>query len=130
MKEEILLLTTMDDSKKRVTMEFRTLLLTFCIFSSPLLMHLASCRMIQLTFQHGFYEDSISGLCFISHGMHDGATTLLPFNHNFVTHPFLLTCATKPCYIIQMTFSWQVEPVEFPSHSCEEMPMSILSELD
>jgi len=68
-KEKVLRIASMTDSNKLKAMKFMTLLHSFSNFASPLLAHLLSCRMIQLTFESGFCENSILGLGFISHSL-------------------------------------------------------------
>jgi len=68
-REKILRVGTMTDTDKLNVMKFMTLLLTVSNFASPLLMHLLSCRMMHLTFEFGFCEDTISGLAFVGYAL-------------------------------------------------------------
>ena len=67
-KEDIANLPMIADETKLMAMKFMGLLITFCNYASPMLVHLLSCRMIQRTFQFGYCEESISGLVFMSTG--------------------------------------------------------------
>lgn len=67
-KEDITNLPMIADDSKLMAMKFMGLLITFCNYASPMLVHLLSCRMIQRTFQFGYCEESISGLVFMSTG--------------------------------------------------------------
>mmetsp|Transcript_26892 Transcript_26892/g.57652 ORF Transcript_26892/g.57652 Transcript_26892/m.57652 type:complete len:1336 (+) Transcript_26892:116-4123(+) len=68
-KEKILNLPTMQDVEKLNAMKFMGLLIILGNFISPMLVHLVCCRMMKLTFEFGFCEDTISGLAFASHAL-------------------------------------------------------------
>lgn len=76
-KERILSLPAMTDARKQTAMKFMTLLISICYFSSQMFAHLLSCRMIQLSFEYGFCEDTISGLASIAHGMAIGFALII-----------------------------------------------------
>jgi len=67
--ETILSLPAMTDTRKLNAMKFMDLLITFSAFHLPMLIHILSCRMIKLTFEFGFCEDTISGLITIAYGL-------------------------------------------------------------
>lgn len=66
-KEKLSNLPVMTDARKLNAMKFMSLLTTLCTIHSPKFLHMLSCRMIQLTFQFGFCEESITGLATIAH---------------------------------------------------------------
>ncbi|KAL7544794.1 hypothetical protein ACHAWF_008162 [Thalassiosira exigua] len=65
--EQMYALPKMTDARKLNVMKFLALLINMYHFPSPLFAIILSCRIIQLTFQFGFCEDTISGLTSISH---------------------------------------------------------------
>ncbi|KAL7550515.1 hypothetical protein ACHAWF_013734 [Thalassiosira exigua] len=68
-RERILELPPLTEGSKLGAMKFLCLLIHFTNFYSPLFVHLISCRMIQITFAHGYCEDFISALVTYAHGM-------------------------------------------------------------
>ena len=55
-------LPLMADKNKLSAMKFLNLLGVYAFHHNPMLLHIASCRMVKLTLLHGFCDDSIVGL--------------------------------------------------------------------
>ncbi|KAL7550568.1 hypothetical protein ACHAWF_013807 [Thalassiosira exigua] len=68
-KETILDLPAMTNVRKCHAMKLMGLLITIGTFISPMLTPLLCCRMVKLTFEYGFCEDTISGLAAVSHAL-------------------------------------------------------------
>eukprot|EP00581_Thalassiosira_minuscula_P001914 CAMPEP_0183748936 /NCGR_PEP_ID=MMETSP0737-20130205/68026_1 /TAXON_ID=385413 /ORGANISM="Thalassiosira miniscula, Strain CCMP1093" /LENGTH=1365 /DNA_ID=CAMNT_0025984679 /DNA_START=116 /DNA_END=4210 /DNA_ORIENTATION=+ len=68
-KETIINLPTMTDIRKLNAMRFMGLLITLSTYSTPMLTPLLASRMITLSLDYGFCQDTISGLAFMSHAL-------------------------------------------------------------
>lgn len=92
-KEEIICLPAMTDIKKLRTMSLMGLLTSFCNFYSQALMQLVACELLKSSYLHGYCEDTISGLVYMSHGM----SIVCDFTSYFTannTLTFLCVCQT------------------------------------
>lgn len=67
--DRIKALQPMTDWSKLNAMKFLNMLCSCCVMSKPLLLPLLSCRMMKLTLEHGFCEDSIVGLATAGYSM-------------------------------------------------------------
>ena len=67
--ERVKQLPRMSDGTKRRAMQFLGMLCTFCNIANPLLLPLLSCRMLTLTMEYGFCDDSIIGIIMAAHGV-------------------------------------------------------------
>ena len=61
--DQMKLLPRMTDRSKLNAMKFLNMLCMYSIISKPMLLPLLSCRMVKLTLQYGFCDDSIVGEC-------------------------------------------------------------------
>ena len=67
--EKVKLLPPMTDNSKLNAMKFLSMLCCYSIIAKPLLLPILSCRMVRLTIEHGFCDDSIVGLVTTGYGL-------------------------------------------------------------
>ena len=60
--DQVKLLPQMTNKSKLNAMKFLSMLCSYSIQSKPMLVPILSCRMVRLTIEHGFCDDSIVGL--------------------------------------------------------------------
>ena len=67
--EKVKILPKMMDKSKLHAMRFMSMLCSFAIISKPFLVPILACRMIRLTIEDGFCDDSIVGLVTVGYGL-------------------------------------------------------------
>ena len=79
-----------------ITPFYFSVLIAQCNYSYPILVPLICCRLMKLTFEFGFCEDTISGLVFVSHGMYHVITQKSRLHIRFLSGSPLIFFLSKP----------------------------------
>mmetsp|Transcript_12564 Transcript_12564/g.27248 ORF Transcript_12564/g.27248 Transcript_12564/m.27248 type:complete len:1558 (+) Transcript_12564:111-4784(+) len=67
--EQVKLIPRMTEKSKLYAMQFLSMLCSYSIIAKPMLVPILSCRMVRLTIENGFCDDSIVGLVTAGYGL-------------------------------------------------------------